>query len=141
MTSINRIASFALLIVAACGRSATPPASAPAPVAKTNAAPAVAPALIAEGDSLFNTGACVRCHGARGVGGANGPSLVTGPWLQQQGSVDELTALIIAGVPRERLKDPTRRFAMNPRGGPMNLNDPQARALASYVWSISRDKR
>lgn len=97
-------------------------------------------AMVSEGDSLFNRGACVRCHGANGTGGANGPSLVTGRWLHADGSFSRLVAIITDGVPREALKDASRRFAMNPRGGPMNLRDSQVRALAAYVHSISRGK-
>ena len=48
---------------------------------------------------------------------------------------------ITNGVPRAALKDQTRRFPMNPRGGPMNLNDDQVKAVAAYVYSISRDKK
>jgi mono/diheme cytochrome c family protein len=96
--------------------------------------------LIATGDSLFNNGACVRCHGAKGVGGTNGPSLVAGPWLHHRGSVQEIAQTITTGVPRERLKDTSRRFPMNPRGGPMNLSEAQVQAVAAYVWSISRSK-
>lgn len=103
--------------------------------------PGVTSALIAEGDSLFNSGACVRCHGARGVGGENAPSLVTGAWLHVGGTVDEIATLVTTGVPRSALKDTSRRFAMNPRGGPMRLTDAQVRAVAAYVWSISRGKR
>ncbi len=101
----------------------------------------VSTALVAEGDSLFNNGACVRCHGARGVGGENAPSLVAGPWLHVGGNFDEIVTLVTTGVPRSALKDTSRRFAMNPRGGPMKLTDAQVRAVAAYVWSISRDKR
>ncbi len=97
-------------------------------------------AMVAHGDSLFNTGACQRCHGAKGVGGQNAPSLVTGPWLHHSGSYDEIVATITTGIARPALKDSTRRFPMNPRGGPMNLTDEQVRDVAAYVWSISRDK-
>lgn len=101
----------------------------------------VSPAMVALGDSLFNRGACQRCHGANGAGGANAPSLATGPWLHGDGSYAHLVAIITRGVPRDSLKDTSRRFAMNPRGGPMNLTDAQIRAVAAYVHSISRGKR
>lgn len=96
-------------------------------------------AMLNEGDSLFNTGSCQRCHGQKGVGGTNGPPLVVGPWLQVDGSYEQIVQLITTGVPREKLKDPTRR-PMSPHGGPMQLTDPQVRAVAGYVWSISRAK-
>ncbi len=110
-----------------------PPETAPAPAPDAR--------LVAQGDSLFNNGACVRCHARAGVGGANGPSLASGQWLHADGSLPSLVRVITAGVPRDSLRDTSRRFPMNPRGGPMNLTDPQVSALAAYVWSISRAKQ
>ena len=101
----------------------------------------VTPASIAMGDSIFNAGACQRCHGQKGIGAQNGPSLVAGPWLQSTGKYEEIVATITTGVPRTALKDQTRRFPMNPRGGPMNLDDDQVKAVAAYVYSISRDRK
>lgn len=126
----------------ACARGTTTAASPVTPAAASvNALPAgVSDALIATGERLFNGGACTRCHGASGIGGQNGPSLVSGPWLHASPNVADIARVITAGVPKEQLRDQTRRFAMNPRGGPMALNDDQVRALAAYVWSISRRK-
>ncbi|MFM8782383.1 MAG: c-type cytochrome [Gemmatimonadota bacterium] len=100
----------------------------------------VTDAAIAIGDSIYHSGGCQRCHGQKGVGANNGPSLVSGAWVQQAGSFDELVATSTHGVPREKVKDASRRFPMGPRGGPMNLDDAQVRAVAAYVWSISRAK-
>ncbi len=111
------------------------------PRESANALPSdVTPAMIALGDSLFNAGSCQRCHGAKGVGANNGPSLVSDEWLHVDGSYNRLVSLITTGVPRDSLKVTTRR-PMNPRGGPMNLTDDQVRAVASYVFTISRGKR
>jgi mono/diheme cytochrome c family protein len=124
-----------LASVVACGRTSS---------VDTAAGPAyptgVTAALVAQGDSLFNNGSCVRCHGARGVGAQNGPSLVSGPWLHHRGTPAEIAGTITTGVPRTALKNTERRFPMNPRGGPMNLTDDQVKAVAAYVWSISRAK-
>ncbi len=124
-----------LTSLVACGRAAS---------VETAAGPAypagVTAALVARGDSLFNSGSCQRCHGARGVGAQNGPSLVSGAWLHHRGTPEEIAATITTGVPRAALKDTSRRFPMNPRGGPMNLTDDQVKAVAAYVWSISRAK-
>ena len=131
----------AALVLAGCSK-ATTTAAAAAP--KGPVMPAgVTPASIAIGDSIFNTtGApCQRCHGQKGAGGQNGPSLVAGPWLHSTGKFEEIVATITTGVPRTALKDQTRRFPMNPRGGPMNLNDDQVKAVAAYVYSISRDRK
>ena len=131
-----------LLLLAACGggaatSSASTAGSAPAAVRGPSPEELAA---IARGDSLFNAGACQRCHGQKGVGAQNGPSLVAGPWLHVDGSQAQIAALIISGVPREAVKDTTRRFPMRARGGPMNLTDAQAQDLAAYVVSISRGK-
>jgi mono/diheme cytochrome c family protein len=126
-----------VLLSSACSRSArVAPNTGPALPA------GVSMALVTRGDSIFNAGSCQRCHGAKGVGAQNGPSLVAGPWLHHTGAYDEIVSTITSGVPREKLKDTTRRFAMGARGGQqMNLNDEQVRAVAAYVWTISRDKR
>lgn len=132
----------AVLLLAACGGAAGT-----AGTSSAGAAPAAARApspemlaAIARGDSLFNTGACQRCHGQQGVGAPNGPSLVSGPWLHVDGSAAQIATLIINGVPREAVKDSTRRFPMRGRGGPMNLTDAQVQDVAAYVVSISRAK-
>jgi mono/diheme cytochrome c family protein len=101
----------------------------------------VSAALIARGDSIFNTGSCQRCHGQKGVGARNGPSLVAGPWVQIAGRYEEIVTIVTTGVPKAAIKDIARPFPMNPRGGPMNLTDEQVKSVAAYVWSISRDKR
>ncbi len=129
----------AVLVLAGCAKATT---SAAAAAPKGPVMPAgVTPASIAMGDSIFNTGACQRCHGQKGAGGQNGPSLVAGPWLHSTGKYEEIVATITTGVPRTALKDQTRRFPMNPRGGPMNLTDDQVKAVAAYVYSISRDRK
>ena len=110
--------------------------------AAQQAAPArpaeVTPANVALGDSLYNNGSCQRCHGKGGVGAQNGPRLDDNTWVQlPTGSYDEILRVIIEGVPRAAIKDTTRKNAMRPRGGPMNLDDAKAKAVAAYVWSIS----
>lgn len=132
----------AVLLLGGCGGAAGTPGTSTAgaaPAAMRGPSPDEL-AAIARGDSLFNAGACQRCHGQKGVGAPNGPSLVSGPWLHVDGSQAQIAALITAGVPREALKDTTRRFAMRARGGPMNLTDAQVQDLAAYVVSISRSK-
>lgn len=129
---------FVLLLTAgtlACATTSSTPVASAAAVSAPDAR------LITQGDSLFNNGACIRCHGRGGSGGSNGPSLASGPWLHADGSVPALARVITTGVPRDSLRDPARRFAMNPRGGPMNLTDAQVNAVAAYVWSISRSKQ
>jgi len=126
-----RLLLLALLLpIAAHAQGAAVPAR---PAAVTDAA-------IALGDSIYHSGGCQRCHGQKGAGANNGPSLVSGPWVQHDGSYEAIVATITNGVPRDKVKDASRRFPMGPRGGPMNLDDAQVQAVAAYVWSISRAK-
>jgi mono/diheme cytochrome c family protein len=132
----------AVLVLVACGGSAGmsgASSAGAAPAAMRGPSPEEL-AAIARGDSLFNAGACQRCHGQKGVGAPNGPSLVNGAWLHVDGSQAQIAALIINGVPRESITDSTRRFPMRGRGGPMNLTDAQVQDIAAYVVSISRAK-
>ncbi len=140
--SLPRIVPIVLLLAACGGAAATSSTSSAgaAPAAVRAPSPEML-ASIARGDSLFNAGACQRCHGQKGVGAQNGPSLVAGPWLHVDGTQASIAALIVRGVPREAVTDSTRRFPMRPRGGPMNLTDEQAQDLAAYVVSISGAKR
>ena len=140
--SLPRIVPLVLLLAACGGAAATSSTSSAgaAPAAARAPSPEML-ASIARGDSLFNAGACQRCHGQKGIGAPNGPSLVAGPWLHVDGTQASIAALIVRGVPREAVTDSTRRFPMRPRGGPMNLTDDQAQDLAAYVVSISGAKR
>ena len=99
---------------------------------------AVTAAAITLGDSLFNNGGCMRCHGAKGVGAANAPALNDDQWMQlKSGSYDEILQVITTGVPATAIKDPMHKFPMGPRGGRMNLPDDQIKAVAAYVYSLS----
>jgi mono/diheme cytochrome c family protein len=126
----------ALLTASACRSSG---AGAGTGTAAKPATPAeVTPARVALGDSLFNNGGCMRCHGAKGVGAQNGPALNDAMWDQlTTGSYDEIRGLIVSGVPKEKIKVTTRPNAMGARGGRMNLNDEQISAVAAYVWTLS----
>ena len=127
----------ACLVVTACsgtkGGSAAPSMDA-APKRPAE----VTPAAIALGDSIFNNATCQRCHGKDAVGGQNGPKLTTGQWLHGSGSYEDIVKTITTGVPREAIKDPTRRFNMRARGGVQPLlTDDQVKAVAANVWSLS----
>jgi mono/diheme cytochrome c family protein len=98
----------------------------------------ITPVNVALGDSLFNNGNCQRCHGKGGIGAANAPALDGKTWLQlTTGSYDEIVKIVTEGVPQAAIKDSTHRFAMRPRGGNMNLTDPQVQAVAAYVWTLT----
>jgi mono/diheme cytochrome c family protein len=98
----------------------------------------VTPVNVALGDSLFNNGNCQRCHGKGGIGAANAPALDGRNWLQlRSGSYEEIVKIVTEGVPQAAIKDSSHRFAMRPRGGNMNLTDPQVQAVAAYVWTLT----
>jgi mono/diheme cytochrome c family protein len=131
--------------VAACHSSGAGTAPAPAR-ATTQAATPAGPAMSATasaatiqlGDSLFNNGGCKNCHGVGGKGAQNGPALAAGKWTHISGSFDDVVKIITTGVPAAEIKDPSHRFRMRARGGPMNLTDDQIRAIAAYVLSLSK---
>ena len=74
--------------------------------------------------------ACAACHGVAGQGTPMAPSLRDDEWLASDGKYEEIVALINAGVQAH----PT---PMLPADGGA-IGDEQARALAAYVWMLSR---
>lgn len=155
MTRITTRALFAItamVAVTACGgsKTAAAPGAGPAPAAANNAAPAVkaapaaklpatvTPAMIALGDSIFNNGSCQRCHGKGGIGAANAPAFKGIKWQHGNGSFEGIVKTIVDGVPATEIKDPTHKFPMGARGGRQPLTDDQIKAVASYVFTISR---
>jgi mono/diheme cytochrome c family protein len=102
--------------------------------------PPITAALIALGDSIFHGkaagGMCFACHGmnAKGVPSV-GPDLTSGKWLQGDGSYASLITIIEAGVPRPKAAP----GPMPPLGG-SKLGPAEVRAVAAYVFSLSRAK-
>ena len=93
---------------------------------------------IAEGKALFSgAGLCFACHGPDGSGMPNlGADLTDSEWSQSEGSFEEILATIIEGVTPEKSTTGTMMLA---KGG-SSLNDDQLKAVAAYVWSLSRKK-
>ena len=79
-------------------------------------------------------GTCSGCHGSDGMGSTVGPSLVSGEWSWGDGSWQSIAATITQGVPRPKHAD----GAMPPRGG-APLSDSDVKAVAAFVWSLSRE--
>lgn len=119
------------------------PAAAPAPPPSVATAPAAAgaaptdPQLVALGDSIFHGqaagGTCVTCHGQRGEGSQIGPNLTDAEWLHGDGGYQFIVNTVTTGVPSPK-KYPA---AMPPMGG-AQLTPDQVRAVAAYVYSVSR---
>lgn len=96
----------------------------------------VTPKQVEDGKKLFGgAGLCLACHGPQAKGGI-GPDLTAGPWLHGSGSYQELVARIHDGVPLEISKSGQM---MPPRGGG-SLSEADIRAVAAYVWTLSRRK-
>lgn len=98
----------------------------------------VTPQMIALGDSIFHGrvagGLCFSCHApdAKGIRGL-APNLTDASWLHGDGSYAFIVATVEKGVPR-----PKEAFApMLPKGG-ARLSVDQVRAVAGYVYSLSR---
>ena len=111
--------------------------------ASTSAKPAT-PALavskdvLARGAAAFSKGTCAKCHGSNGKGTQRGPDLTDSKWLHCDGSVAGIRGVLASGVPREKLKDTSRRFGMNPA---TNLvAESELDALAAYVKQFSQHK-
>ncbi len=124
-----------LLLVAAVW-----PASAQAPAARPAASDSITPAMIARGDSVFHGkvagGTCHVCHGedAKGTAGL-APDLTSGKWLNGDGSYEFIVSTVQKGVP-----SPKESPAAMPAMGGVNLSADQVRAVAAYVYSVSRSK-
>lgn len=78
---------------------------------------------------------CAVCHGLDGRGNALGPSLRDGEWVHGRGSLEEIEAIIRVGVPAPR----DYPVPMVPMGGG-DYDDTELRAVASYVFAISRER-
>jgi mono/diheme cytochrome c family protein len=104
---------------------------------RTQEAPA-SPAMLALGDSVFHGKAgaalCYVCHGPAGKGIAGlGPNLADKEWVNGDGSLPFIEKVVLDGVPKPK-KMPA---PMPPKGGGQ-LNESQIKAVAAYVYSLSR---
>ena len=100
----------------------------------------ITPAMIALGDSVFHGqvggGTCSVCHGADAKGTTGlAPDLTGGTWLHGDGSYAFIVGLVEQGVP-----DPKQFPAPMPPKGGAKLRPEQVRAVAAYVYSLSRPK-
>ncbi len=97
--------------------------------------PDVTPEIVAQGKKLFTgPGLCLACHGPLGKGGI-GPDLTDTIWLHPQ--VLDFEALVKAITTGFSLEVSLSGQLMPPRGG-SNLKDAEVRAVAAYVWTLSR---
>jgi mono/diheme cytochrome c family protein len=112
--------------------AAAPAGGAAAPQPQVALPPGVTQAMVDEGKTVFGA-SCFACHGQDGAGGPLAPRLADSEWLNIGGSYDEIVKLVNAGVPQPK----QHPAPMPPRGG-APLTEGQVRAVAAYVFSISR---
>jgi mono/diheme cytochrome c family protein len=96
--------------------------------------PGVTQQQVDEGKQIFHgAGACFGCHGQNAAGGPLAPPLNDKTWLHIDGSLDAIVGIITAGVPKPK------QFPapMPPKGG-SSISDAQVKAVAAYIFSISR---
>lgn len=85
-----------------------------------------------EGRELYPE--CGVCHGLEGEGTRLGSPLRDGEWSHVTGEIDEIAALIRSGAPA------AGEFPIPmPAYGATDFSDEQVRALAAYVFLLSRN--
>lgn len=114
--------------------AADPPARAAAvdSAALARLPPGATLAMVVEGEQLFGT-ACIACHGPAAAGTQLAPSLRDSSWIDIDGSYAAIDSLIHAGVAEPKQYP----VPMPPLGGG-RFSDAQVRALAAYVFTLSR---
>jgi glucose/arabinose dehydrogenase/mono/diheme cytochrome c family protein len=94
---------------------------------------------VALGDRIYHGeasgGTCAGCHGSDGRGTPVGANLTEGPWLWSDGSLAAIAKTITEGVAQ-----PKRAGGAMPPFGGSKLTPDEAKAVAAYVYTISRQK-
>ena len=98
--------------------------------------PGVPAKMISDGQSLFKgAGICAACHGPEAKGVPNlGADLTDQEWVHSDGSYDGILETIKNGVGPDKS---STGAAMPPKGG-SSLSEDQMKAVAAYVWRLSR---
>lgn len=97
--------------------------------------PGVTAQMVKDGETLFKgAGLCSACHGQDAKGIPNlGANLTDTEWLHSKGSYEEIVKQIATGVTADKS---STGVVMPPKGG-TSITDPQVKAVAAYVWSLS----
>lgn len=94
----------------------------------------VTPEMVGQGRSIFTgVGLCHTCHLADGTGGPLAPDLTDSQWLNTDGTYEAIVNLVLTGVPQPK----EHPGIMLPKGG-STISDEEVRAVAAYVWTLSR---
>ena len=92
--------------------------------------------MVSTGETYFKSiGLCFACHGmdGKGVPGV-GANLTDDEWHHGDGTFESLLNQILEGVSPQVTKT---GVMMPPKGG-SQISDEQARAIAGYIWTLSR---
>jgi mono/diheme cytochrome c family protein len=96
--------------------------------------PGVTAQMVQDGNRIYHQqGICYTCHGNNGVGGPLGPALNDQEWIHISGEYEEIMNIVRTGVPR-----PERYPAPMPPMGGASLSDTQLRAVAAYIFALTR---
>ncbi|MYI05834.1 MAG: c-type cytochrome [Gemmatimonadetes bacterium] len=94
----------------------------------------VTAAMAQEGQDLFHgAGLCASCHLRQGVGGGLAPDLTDDVWLHIDGDYEAIVQIIMDGV-----EVPIEAPGPMPARGGSTITDEQVRAVAAYVYILSR---
>jgi mono/diheme cytochrome c family protein len=96
----------------------------------------VTPAMVEEGKGIYNgAGICMSCHGATGEGIPSlGANLIDAEWLHIDGSYESIVENIMTGVTAQQSSS---GVPMPAKGGTA-ITDDQVKAVAAYVWTLSK---
>jgi mono/diheme cytochrome c family protein len=96
----------------------------------------VTAAMVEEGEGIYNgAGICMSCHGPTGEGIPNlGANLTDDEWLHVDGSYEQLVENIMTGVTAQ---ESSSGVPMPAKGGTA-ITDDQVKAVAAYVWTLSK---
>ena len=96
----------------------------------------VTPAMVEEGKGIYSgAGICMSCHGAAGEGIPNlGANLTDDEWLHIDGSYESIIQNILEGVTAQQSSS---GVPMPAKGGTA-ITDDQVKAVAAYVWTLSK---
>lgn len=93
-------------------------------------------AMVEEGEALYGgAGICMTCHAPDGSGVPNlGADLTDDEWTHSDGGYEEIVVSIMEGVTADAS---TSGVPMPAKGG-TSITDDQVRAVAAYVWTLSK---
>ena len=101
------------------------------PALARNLPPNVDQSVAQQGRDLFIV--CATCHGLDARGTELGPPLRDQEWLHISGELEEIERVI-----REGVAEPEEYDIPMPPGGGGAFDDAQVRAIAAYVYALSR---